>query len=182
MKTDHITKIDEKLVETYLNKFSLVAERFAGGETSRHQKTPDFKVISIGGKFFFCEVKTILTKTSEKGLAHKTVYNSLTSNIADAVGQFDSVNSLRLVPNVLAWVSHNFQINDQNLHDLLTGNISIGDKVYVDLKKYRFSKRTSGNLRKIDMHIWLYHNGEQRLIFTPNTYEHHNTLTAIFSK
>lgn len=180
MKTDHITKIDEKLVANYLRKFGLVPERFPGDDASRHQKTPDFKVSSLTGKIFFCEVKTILTMTTEKGLAHRTVHNGFTKNIADAVEQFNSVNSLRLVPNVLAWVSHNFQINDQNLHELLTGNISIQNKVYVDLKKYRYSKRTSGNLKNIDMHIWLYHDGEGRHIYTPNNEEFLFSLSTIF--
>ncbi|MFA7059895.1 MAG: hypothetical protein WC156_03660 [Pedobacter sp.] len=162
MRTDHISKIDERLVEAYLRKCGLEPERFPGEDSTRHQKTPDFKVSSLSGKFFFCEVKSILTKTTERGLLHATVHNSFTKNIANAVEQFDSVNSHRLVPNVLVWVSHNFQINDQNLCELLVGNISIQGRVSVNLKKYRFSKRTSKNLKNIDLHIWLYHDGKIR--------------------
>jgi len=180
MKTDHITKKDESLVKAYLMKFGLVTDRFAGNDATRNQKTPDFKVISLTEKFFFCEVKTILTKTTEKGLAHRTIHNSFTKNIADAVDQFDSVNYLRLVPNVLVWISHNFQINDQNLRELLTGEISIENRVYVDLKKYRFSKRTCGNLEKIDLHIWLYHDGIGRHFYTSCSEEFHITLSNIF--
>ncbi len=92
----------------------------------QESRTPDFKGTSLpDGFFFFCEVKSLETKIGSNGILHTRVFNIFTATIHDAFGQFQAVNSQHIVPNVIAYVTHNFQIDWKSFEDFLQGYIDI---------------------------------------------------------
>jgi len=161
-----INKQDEYRASRFLESHGLKPNRFPGKDSTRSIKTPDFRVSASNGFFFYCEQKSVLSVTGNDGILHSTINNNLTDNIHDAVKQFREVNSKHLVPNVLLWFSHNCQINDQSLLDLLKGQIEINGKHLANLNKYRHG-RIKYDLKEIDLHIWLYSWGDPVYVFTP---------------
>src|SRR5258708_2014233 len=109
---------DEKRINDYFENCGLAAERFSKVET-RAGKTPDFRVFRDGEFLFYCEVKSSpedrwlddqLNNASPDELVGEArndpVFNRLTSDIHEAVKQFDAVNKDHKYPNVLALVNH----------------------------------------------------------------------------
>lgn len=155
---------DERRAACFLRSRGLTTERFPKAAGRGKRKTPDFRVSTRDDVFFFCEVKSVLTKTGPEGILHSTIYNSLTENIHDAVKQFGSVNSTHSVPNVLLWISHNMQINVHTFLDLMKGHISIEDILVADLTKFR-DGRMAREANDIDLHIWLESDGTPQFVF-----------------
>lgn len=173
------SKADEACAEQFLISRGLVPERFAGKDTRRRTKTPDFKVSATTGEFFYCEQKSVYTETGKGGILHRTICNSLTDNIHQAVSQFRSVNSRRFVPNVLIWISHNVQINERRLVELWEGCIKIGDLKIADLSRFRL-ERFRREFDDIDLHIWLYSDGVPQFILNAADQRFARLLSKIF--
>lgn len=146
---------DELMVETFLKTKDLNVSRFEKFEMLKG-KTPDFKVVSSNGFFFYCEVKSIDIKTSDDGILFSNIYNSITSKIREGYKQFHSVNSQKLVPSVLALVSHNFQVNFNSFENLMRGNYLIDGQEISNFMKYR-EGRIKNALREIDLFIFFDH-------------------------
>ena len=146
------SKKDENMAQVFLESCSLIVERYSKSE--KNNDTLDFKVSTSDGGMFLCEVKSIFTKTGERGLLHKTIFNNLSDKVHTAFKQFKSVNSRHLVPNVLIFISHNYQINRHTFSQLINGAIIIDELLVKDLGKYRFG-RIKKEIGKIDLYIWL---------------------------
>src|SRR2546427_4176885 len=112
------TNLDENRVCRFLRSHELMPVRYPKIRGRSKTKAPDFQVSGPNDVFFLCEVKSVLTSTGPDGILHSTIFNGLTEDVHEAVKQFRSVNSTHSVPNVLAWVSHNFQINVHSFLDL----------------------------------------------------------------
>jgi len=171
-----INKEDEERAIRFFESHGLQPKRYPGKDSKRLKKTPDFTVSASNGYFFYCEQKSVLAITGNDGILHSTINNNLTDNIHEAAKQFKEVNSKHLVPNVLVWFSHNCQINDQTLRDLLNGRIEFNGKQLANLLKFRHG-RIGHDLEEIDLHIWLYPWGEPIYVFTP--YFKVDTLTVV---
>jgi len=117
---------DEKLAQGFFASYKLNAEPYEGDQLQEH-RTPDFKVSCDDGFFFFSEVKSFNTKVGSDGLLHTRVFNVFTTAIHDAYGQFRAVNSQHIVPNVLVFVTHNFQIDWHAFKEFLQGYIAFAD-------------------------------------------------------
>jgi hypothetical protein len=90
---------NEEKVERYLTDRGFSLERFS--KTARRTgKTPDFRVFKDKQFAFFCEVKSIDLDTWFGGLKNDPTFNRLTSDIHDAVKQFNAVNPMLEYPNV----------------------------------------------------------------------------------
>lgn len=147
---------DEEAVRNLLNTYGCMAERYP--KNQRHTSAPDFRVTTPLHDFFFlCEVKSIESKENEF-LLHSRVFNIFTAKIHEAIGQFVSVNSNHLVPNVITWVSKDFRIEWNKFREFLQGRISIykgrEEKLIVDLKKISTS-RINNEIMEIDLFILL---------------------------
>lgn len=175
------TSPDEDRAGRFLRGRGLVPERYPKTRGRVNRKTPDFHVSGPNDAFFLCEVKSVFTKTGSDGILHRTTYNSLTENIYDAVKQFRSVNATHSVPNVIIWISHNFQINVRTLLNLASGRISIGRPPLVDLTKYR-----EGRLKRVfddvDLHIWLESDDTGQFVFNPAHGHLTSQLWRVFAK
>ena len=145
---------DETKVERFLASRHLVAERLPRSIGPEEPEKPDFQVLGRNGELLFCEVKSIFAQTPLEGILHRTICNGLTVKFHKAAAQCRTVNSHHFVPNVLAWVSHNVQINVHTFRDLLRGHIRIDTQIIADLTPYRFG-RLRADLPEIDLHVWL---------------------------
>lgn len=167
---------DEKLAKKFLESHQLSPERF---DKSVAGRTPDFKVSSKSGVLFMCEIKSI-EGAIDKGILHATIFNNLTKKLHKAYKQFDSVNSQHLVPNVLIWVSHDFQINWHTFTNLMRGKIQIEDRLIRNLGKF-----TNGRIKheklEIDMHIWLHKNGDAEFLVNPTYRDFAHRLIILFN-
>jgi len=145
--------------------------------------TPDYKVRKDGELVLYCEVKSVLTETHpEFGLLWQTLYNSLTADVHKAAKQFQAVNPDRTVPNVLIWMSHNFQINVNSFVDLAQGKIQIDNIEIADLGRYTRG-RFQQDIDNIDMVIWIGPGGSDDMTFVMLTQiaERQATLQHLFA-
>ena len=173
---------DENIVKAFFESFRLGVDLF--DEVERQAgRNPDFKVsLQDDGFFFFCEVKSLNTEVTNDGLLHSRVFNIYTAGIHDSFGQFKVVNSQHFVPNVLAYVSHNFQMNSHNFKDFLQGYISIpnGDEKesVMPLRKVSSSNHIK-ELEKIDL-ILFFLGDKPDYIITSKDQRFINKLIRIF--
>lgn len=106
MKYDKL-KSDEIYAKKFFEERDLDVLLFEKKEI-RKSKKPDFKIISKRGYPFYCEIKSIHTVTDPiHGLLFNTIYNGIVSRTGDAFKQFESINAMHLLPNVLLFKSHN---------------------------------------------------------------------------
>lgn len=108
--------LNEEKVKSYLERKGFTVERFSK-EEMRACKTPDFRISRNGEFLFYCEVKSSpadkwpdeqLNDTPcklAKGARNDPIFNRLTTDIYEAVKQFDAVNIDQKHPNVLALVN-----------------------------------------------------------------------------
>lgn len=155
------------MVAMHLRTSGFLAEPFAKDDPRRRNgKTPDLQVSAPGERFFFCEVKSVFSPFDETGIAHTTIANNLADNIHEAAKQFRAVNSLRSVPNVLAWVSHSYRYNITRLVELLEGAVTFSNgEPVADLRSITRG-RISRDLPQIDLHIWFIQDDEPSFFVT----------------
>lgn len=171
---------DEEAVRKLLNAYHCIAERYP--KNQRHKSAPDFRVTTPLNDFFFlCEVKSIENKENEF-LLHSRVFNIFTAKIHEALGQFMSVNSNHLVPNVITWVSKDFRIEWNKFKEFLQGHISIHkereEKFIVDLRKISTS-RIKNEAMEIDLFILLQGN-HPSFFFTGRDRRYAEKLIRVF--
>jgi hypothetical protein len=169
---------DEKFAFEFLESKKLNVKLFSEIEKSEKGKTPDFKVDSNDGFFFYCEVKSIYIETSDDGILFQTINNNIANKVKEAYDQFNSVNPSKLVPNVLIIKSHNFQINYSSFISLVKGVLEIDNEVISDFHKYR-DGRAKEAFREIDLFIFFNHNTPY--YFLNNQIDHYtNNFVKIF--
>jgi hypothetical protein len=124
----------ETPVFEYWARLGVSATRFEKAEM-RHGRTPDFLVMYGDSLALFSEVKTVQEDdwldrrigeappgTSAGASRPDPAYNRIGNRIHSAAGQFDAVNPNLRVPNVLAFVNHDFDAGVQDPAAVPTGN------------------------------------------------------------
>lgn len=189
------TKLDgEARVQEYLIAVGLRVERFSKAEL-RGGRTPDFRVFAGDALAFYCEVKTAqedecLDKqlagappaTIVGGARPDPTYNRVSAHIHSAVGQFDAVNSLTEVPNVLAIVNGDDGAGFTDLIQVLTGNAYCESGNVMPM----FREYSEGRIReeKLRVHLYLWFNewkgGDPQMFFPEIHAAHHVALCGCF--
>lgn len=105
MKTSQ-SEADEDSVAEFLESYKLQVQRLPERGTS----TPDFVVTSSRGFSFYCEVKGIEGVPLSRPFLYRRANDRLKEDLKRSTAQFRAVNSARLAPNVLTWVSHDQRI------------------------------------------------------------------------
>lgn len=167
---------DEELVIKLLAAKGLRAERFTKAER-RQGKTPDFRVFSDETLKFYCEVKSVekdtwledqLAKAAPSAFAggglNDPVFSRLTDDIHKAAAQFAAVNPEGVTPNVLVFVNHYSQCDEQDLIGVVTGQFLADDgsahRIY-----QKFSEgRIRDEKHKVGLYSWV-EDGRFRAMF-----------------
>ena len=170
-----IIKEDEKHAKLFLEKYNLIVEKY---DNTNEEKRPDFRVLNKKDLVLFAEIKTFFSDTNES-LLHNTIYNKFSERINDAYKQFNSVNSLRMVPNVLFLFSQDFRVDWNKFQSFLNGYYNYGSG-FLNLKKFR-DGRNIKSLHYIDLYIWLY-NDSMKLFYINNYERFTQKLFSIFGK
>lgn len=183
---------DEERVKGFLESKGLAPERFTKGEV-RAGKTPDFRVLLDGGLQFFCEVKSSpedrwLDEQLEEaeagqlvgGERNDPIFNRLTSDIHQAMKQFDAVNGECAVPNVLSLVNHDEMCGFNDLLAILTGNFYAENGAIHQIYRQFSHGRIREEKRRIDLFIWLDDYRPDQLLFSQTNEGHHAMLLAAF--
>ncbi len=164
----------ERRAADFLKKLGLVVKKRPEGA----EKSPDFDVTASDGFYFLSETKAVVGGENEP-LLWQELYNAITSDIREAAKQFDSVNSTRLVPNVLILVSEDFRFREQSFIDFLKGEIIIEGKLLADLRRYRLG-RVKPAFSRIDLFLLLDKGNTPSLFFVDNDPRFLVKLRAIF--
>lgn len=183
---------DEDRVKGFLESKGLAPERFTKREL-RAGKTPDFRVLRDGDLQFFCEVKSspkdrwldeqmVEAEAGEVvgGVRDDPIFNRLTSDIHQAIKQFDAVNGGWEVPNVLALVNHDEMCGFNDLLAILTGNFYADDGVVHHIYRQFSHGRIREEKRRIDLFVWLDDYRPDRLLFSQTNDSHHAKLIDAF--
>ena len=118
----------ERKAANFPSDLGLTPRRFSKEERHR-SRTPDFRVFRDDEFVFFAEVKTIdpdqwisseLAQPAEPAWEDPT-YNSLSSKVYDAAGQFEAVNAGADQANVLMFVNLASSATCHDLLSVLTG-------------------------------------------------------------
>ena len=188
-------KLDgETRVEEYLVGANLDVARFSKAEM-RQGRTPDFRVFANGDLAFYCEVKTAqedewLDKriaaapplTVVGGARPEPIYNRVSTQIHNAVGQFDAVNPEMDHPNVLAIVNGDEGAGFTDLIQVLTGNAYCESGHVIPM----FREYSEGRIRdeKLRIHLYLWFNvwkpGVPQMFFPEVHAAHHTALCRYF--
>ena len=183
---------DEERVKHYLEERGFSVERFSKAEV-RAGKTPDFCVFQNGTFLFYCEVKSspedrwldeqLNNAASGElvgGARNDPIFNRLTSDIHEAVKQFDAVNKDQKHPNILALVNHDNMCGFNDLLGILTGNFYANDGTAHPIYR-RFSHgRIKDEKRMVHLFVWLDDHKPDRLLFTQADDAHHASLCTAF--
>jgi len=189
---------DEKLICEFLTSYRLEAKIFSKAET-RKGKTPDFRVFHGEIFQFFCEVKSIdqdlwLDKQLDAappgivvgGLRNDPVYNRLTSDVHEAVKQFDAVNKDITHPNVLALVSHDKKCKINELINVLTGTELTNNGSALPIFQYYSEGRIQDEKKRIHLFLWIDNwvdsIDSKGFLFCDTNENHYQTLCSLFGK
>ncbi|WP_162142158.1 hypothetical protein [Leptospira alexanderi] len=147
-------KQDLILVEQFFKvKKKICPERIT---TFNISKT-DFQVKYTDGGFFYCEVKSpkLVFNKIFNGYKHSTILSKLSDLQHTACKQFKKTNPQHIVPNILVWISRDFQLNWTDLESCFLGQITVKSQLIYDFKKSHFYQKATNDLGIIDYHIWL---------------------------
>jgi hypothetical protein len=183
---------DEERVKGYLEEHKLTAKRYSKAET-RVWKTPDFRVFQHEKLLFYCEVKSSpedrwlddqLYNASPGelvgGVRNDSIFNRLSSDIHEAVKQFDAVNKDQKYPNVLALVNHDDMCGFNDLLGILTGNFYANDGTVYPIYRQFSHGRIKDEKGRIHLFIRLDDNKPDRLLFSQTDEGHHAALCTAF--
>jgi hypothetical protein len=168
---------DEETVAELFRACGLTADRYPA---SGYSKTPDFLVSGPRGEAFICEVKSVRS-TPDKEVSNDSLYGAITSDVATARKQFAGVNSAHLVPNVLAWVTHNPRYNITTFKDLVRGKVMIQGRECADLGKQRYG-RFARDFAHIDMFLWIHSWGAPDRLYNVENAEHYILLKRLLGR
>jgi hypothetical protein len=189
-------KLDgEARVQEFLVAAGLRVERFTKAEMKRG-RTPDFRVFAGDALAIYCEVKTAqedewldqqlaaaLPLTLVGGPRPDPTYNRVSSHVHAAVQQFDSVNRLGKVPNVLAIVNGDKGAGFTDLIQVVTGN---GYCESGKVLRGFFAEYSEGRIReeKLRVHLYLLSNewkaGDPQMFFPEAHAVYHAAVCGCF--
>jgi len=183
---------DEEKVKSYFEDRGFTAERFSKNET-RAGKTPDFRIFRSGELLFYCEVKSSPKDKwlNEKlngaasgelvgGARNDPIFNRLTTDIHEAVKQFDAVNKNQKFPNILALVNHDNMCGFNDLLGILTGNFYADDGTAHPIYRQFSHGRIKDEKARVHMFIWLDDHRPDRLLFSQTDETLHAILCEAF--
>lgn len=167
----------EEIAADYLKQLGLTVEKLDQGAT----KVPDFQVTSSNGYCFFAEIKSIRLQGQEAAVLWKSLHNSFGQKIFDATLQFNAVNSQRLVPNVLIFVSDDMRINEHSMHDFFNGKVDMFDEdTVVDVTRQRDGRVKQIN--QIDLFVFISHTGDPSFVYNNIEQRFVDSLARIFQR
>jgi hypothetical protein len=114
------------------------------------------------------------------GARNDPIFNRLTTDIHEAVAQFDAVNNDQRHPNVLALVNHDDMCGFNDLLGILTGNFYADNGTAHPIYRQFSHGRIRDEKRKVHLFIWLDDYKPDRLLFSQTEEVHHATLCAAF--
>ncbi len=177
MRSESEARQDELLVDGYLESLGLNVARFPKHQSN---KRPDRIVTTREGAIFYCEVKSLASPYDEAPITWATMGNAVSEPLHRAAKQFRSINGARLVPNVLAWVSHSYRFSQQFFQDFVRGDVRIQGEPIASLARERFG-RAARDLRVVDLHLWFQENDPPTLIFVNEVPTFVRSLSRVFS-
>lgn len=157
----------EERVKEFLETYHLRPERFTSAEMASG-KTPDFKVFSGSDLDFYCEVKSSeqdtwlddqldMQRPGELigGSRHDPIFNRLTAHIHKASKQFDAVNPIEALPNVLAFYNQDTSSGFSDLLAVTTGNFYAEGCCVFPIYKNISEGRVKKDIEKVHLIIWI---------------------------
>jgi hypothetical protein len=160
-------RADEKLVEDWLARAGLRAERFSKEEMER-SKTPEFRVFRGGEFAFLCEVKSMAKdERLDKALAAEPpgtvvevsgpdpTFNSVANKIHEAVAQFDAVNPDLAHANVLVLVNHDPIRDVLDLHAVAEGGLPTDSGGWLPIYRAYSDGRIRQEKSRIAVYVWI---------------------------
>jgi hypothetical protein len=158
---------DLRLVEELLfTPRSLVLQRFTRTETLTG-RTPDFRVFRTGELVAYCEVKSPRDDWLDNqlddapplqlvgGLRPDPTFNRIARHIEKAATQLESVNSARLVPNILVFVNHDRASSFNDLRETLTGMFYSADGERFETMSHISEGRLREAKLRINLYVWI---------------------------
>jgi hypothetical protein len=115
-----------------------------------------------------------------KGARNDPIFNRLTTDIYEAVKQFDAVNIDQKHPNVLALVNHDDMCGFNDLLGILTGNFYADDGITHPIYRQFSHGRIKDKKGNVHLFIWLDDYEPDHLLFSQTNEIHHATLCTIF--
>jgi hypothetical protein len=159
--------IDLQLVqEIVFAARGLTLERFTHAETVAG-RTPDFRVFKDAELVAYCEVKSPRDDWLEDQLAaaqpleivggprNDPIFNRIARQIEKAVTQFDAVNGLRLIPNILVFVNHDTMSNINDLMETVTGYFQSESGEREPTIMHIAEGRLGSIKRRVDLYVWI---------------------------
>lgn len=156
---------DLPIVKGFFAAHGLGAEHFTKAET-RAGRTPDFRLLRDGKLFAYCEVKSprddFLGDQLDQAAPMQIVgggrsdptFNRLSGLIWKAVSQFDAVNPVRDVPNILFFVNHDDASSYNDLLETLTGEFFAEGGTRYPTMKHISEGRIKDAKYRIDAYVW----------------------------
>lgn len=156
---------DLPIVTRFFESHGLISERFTKAET-RSGKTPDFRIRKDGKLVSYCEVKSPNDPWLDEkldsapafqivgGARPDPIFNRLSGLISKAVEQFDAVNPLREVPNILFFVNHDDASSYADLRETLTGEFFAESGARYATMKHVSEGRIKHAKYRVDAYIW----------------------------
>ncbi len=141
-------KDDKKIVINYFKTKSIEARHYPRKKVG---KKANFELYIDNKLFALCELKTIIKYKSSGGLIKGPTMNKIQKKIHEASKQFNDSNPNHNIPNILTFINYRKDIIVNDLWYVLTGEVSPGTLVIVDL----FSKRVKEDISIIDFFIWM---------------------------
>ena len=170
-------------------------ERFSKAET-RVGKTPDFRVYQGDAFRFYCEVKSVdsdrwLDRLLDSappgqivgGVRHDPRFNRLTTDIHEAVKQFDAVNPDLQHANVLIFVN-NLDSNCRflDLLSAITGNFFADTGESFPIYTAYSEGRIKNEKLRVHLYVWLDRDGKAYKFFPDLIGQHEKDLCSCFGK
>jgi len=153
----------EKLI---FSPHGLETERFSHAETVAG-RTPDFRVLQSDQLVAYCEVKSPRDDWLDEqldgapagqivgGPRNDPTFNRIARHIEKAATQFDAVNPMRRVPNILAFVNHDKASNFPDLQETLTGHFHAEGGERFETMTHISEGRLGIPKHRIDLYAWI---------------------------
>jgi len=141
-----MAEIGQAIVKNYLEAIGLRVEKIKEDE----EKSVDFMVYQNETPVFYLEEKTLEIDVFE-GFKKDPTYNTISAHVHKAAKQFKSVNSSRVLPNVLVFVNMDISRDYVDLLITLTGNAPTENEKFIKIHNIG---RVAKDLAEIDLYLW----------------------------
>jgi ribosomal protein L30 len=139
---------------------NITLESYSDAERNKG-KTPDFKLFKEANLRGFCEMKSpgddFVFARPEDGVAIRKnlpFYRKLGSHVRYAALQFHAVNPDRILPNILAFVTHSSEIQRRDLIATIAG-LPVRDGRRVFMLGRKMQEQVMNAARKVDLFLWI---------------------------